>query len=93
VQRVGVLGLDELELGVGELQAAVRVSLEPAVQDQMIAGVELVLQKRRVEPRHSGRPARIANQRFEDAEPRAARRAQPALDDLPADRDRLPFAQ
>ena len=92
VQRVGVVGLDELEVGVGELQARVRVPLERPVEHEVIAGVELVLQERRVEPRHPRRPARVANERFEDAEPGAARRAQPALDDLAADGDRLPFA-
>ena len=73
-KRVGVVGLDELEVGVGELEARVRVPLERPVQHEVIARVELVLQERRVEPRHARRPARVADQRLEDAEAGAPRR-------------------
>ena len=89
--RVGRVGLDQLEVGVGELQAGVGIPLQRAVEHDVIARVELILQERGVEPRDADRAARVADERLEDPEAGPPRRAEPALHDLTADRDGLPF--
>ena len=59
--RVGRVGLDQLEVGVGELQAGVGIPLQRAVEHDVIARVELILQERGVEPRDADRAARVAD--------------------------------
>ncbi len=93
VQRLDLVGVDDFELRVGDLQAAVLVALERAVDHQPLPGPDLIFQKRRVEPGQPHGARGVAHQRLEDAEARTPRAAQAAGDDIAADRDGLALAQ
>ena len=93
VQRFDLVGVDDLELRVRDLQAAVLIALERAVDHQALPGANLVLEKRRVEPGQPYRARGVAHQRLEDAEAGTPGAAQAAGDHVAADRDGLPLAQ
>jgi hypothetical protein len=85
-----LLVLDNLVLRVRELEAAaVRAQLHRAKEDDPLSRREHVAKERLVQPRGPNRARLVGDERFEDLEPGAPRRAETAAQDAAGHRRRV----